>query len=333
MTSGPTIAAIEAAREVIAGRVHRTPVLASTSAAAAIQERTGVSVADGRVYLKAEHLQKTGSFKPRGMTARVAALTPEERRRGIITVSAGNAAQGYAYAGRALGVPVTVVMPAAANPSKAAAAAGYGARVILEGDHVGATFAAKDRIAEEEGLVFCHPYDDELVMAGHGSAGLELIEDVPEVDLVIVGIGGGGLIGGVATAVHARRPGVQVIGVEPIGSDAMAQALAAGHPVRIAPVSVADGLNAPFAGERTLEVARAHLADLVLVDEATILGGLRFAMERMKQVLEPAGAAALGALLFGAVRVPPGSRVAVVLSGGNVDVGRVGEMIAGARTG
>src|SRR6185369_13012904 len=176
-----SLAEIEAARALIGGAVHRTPMLSSATAARIVEVATGVRLGDGTVYLKAEHLQKTGSFKPRGMTARVASLSAAERERGIITFSAGNAAQGYAYAGAAMGVPVTVVMPAGAVRSKADAAAGYGARVVLEGDHVGATFAAKDRIAEEEGLTFCHPFDDAAVMAGHASVGLEILEDVPDV--------------------------------------------------------------------------------------------------------------------------------------------------------
>jgi len=323
-----TLAAIEAVRPIVAARVHRTPILSSRAAAAMVERTAGVRLADGTLYLKAEHLQKTGSFKPRGMTAKVAALTDEERRRGIITVSAGNAAQGYAYAGAALGVPVTVVMPAAAVRSKADAAAGYGARVILEGDDVGATFAAKDRIAEQEGLAFCHPYDDAAVMAGHGSAGLELVEDLPDVDVVVVGIGGGGLISGVATAVKGRRPGTRVYGVEPSGSDAISQALAAGDTVRITPRSVADGLNAPFAGELNMEMIRAVVDAVIRIDDPTILAGLRFAVERMKQVLEPAGAAALAATLFGRVPIRSDERVCVVTSGGNVEVTRLGELLA-----
>ena len=327
MTLPIDLKAIEAAREVIAGRVHRTPILSSKAAAAVVERSTGMLLGDGTLYLKAEHLQKTGSFKPRGMTAKVASLSADEWRRGIITFSAGNAAQAYAYAGAALGVPVTVVMPAAANRSKANAAAGYGARVVLEGDHVGETFAAMERIRIEDGLTFCHPFDDATVMAGHGSAGLEIIEDVPEVDVVVVGIGGGGLISGVATAVKARRPSARVYGIEPEGSDAVTQGLAAGQVVRITPKSVADGLNAPFGGELTLPVIRERVDEVILLDDATILGGLRFAVERMKQVLEPAGAAALAATLYGRVPIRTGERVCVVASGGNVDVSRLGELL------
>ena len=322
-----TLAQIEAAREVIAGKVHRTPLLSSVAAARHIAETAAVRLGGDRLFLKAEHLQKTGSFKARGMTARVAALTAEERAHGIITVSAGNAAQGYAYAGAALGVPVTVVMPAAANPTKARAAAGYGARVVLEGDRMDQTFAAVDRIRDEEGLVFCHPFDDAHVIAGHGSAGLEIFEDLPDVDVVVVGIGGGGLISGIAAAIRGLRPSARVIGVEPVTSDAMHRALGEGKPVAIQPGSVADGLNAPFAGELTLAMVGALVEEVVLVDDATILAGLRFAAERTKQVIEPAGAAALAATLSGRVRIRDGEKVAVVLSGGNVDVGRLGELV------
>ena len=321
---------IESARSVIAGAVHRTPMLSSRTAAAIVEAATGSKPADGRVFLKAEHLQKTGSFKPRGMVAKVASLTDAERRAGIITISAGNAAQGYAYAGAAVGVPVTVVMPASANPMKAAAAAGYGAEVVLEGADTGEAFAAMERIRAARGLTFCHPFDDPVVIAGHGSVGLELLEDLSDVDVVIVPIGGGGLISGVAAAVRQSRRGVRVYGVEPTGSNAMTLALAAGAPVTIVPRSVADGLNAPFAGAWTLDMVRRYVDDVITIDEPVILAGLRFALERLKQVLEPAGAAGLAALLAGRIPIRPGERVCVVLSGGNVDVTRLGEFVAGA---
>lgn len=322
--------AIEAARAVIAGRVHRTPLLASSAAAAVVERATGARIGDGRLHLKAEHLQKTGSFKSRGMTNRVAALTEAERRRGIITVSAGNAAQGYAYAGAALGVPVTVVMPAGAVRSKADAAAGYGARVVLHGDHVGETFAEMERVRDREGLTFCHPFDDARVVAGHGSVGLEILEDLPDVDVVVVGIGGGGLISGVAAALKLSKPSVRVYGIEPEGSDALSRALDAGAPVTISPKSVADGLNAPFAGVLTLELVDRYVDQVILIDDSRILGGMRFAIERMKQVLEPAGAAALAATLFGRVPIRAGERVCVVASGGNVEVARLGALLDGA---
>ncbi len=324
------LAHIRAVRPIVAERVHRTPMLGSTAAARQILAAIGVRIAGDRLYLKAEHLQKTGSFKPRGMTARVARLSKDERRRGIITVSAGNAGQGYAFAGAAFGVPVTVVMPAGANPSKVQAVAGYGARVVMEGDDVGATFGVMQRIRDEQGLVFCHPYDDPDVIAGHGSAGLEILDDLPDVDVVVVGMGGGGLISGVAAAIRGVRPAARVYGVEPTGSNAVTLGLAAGAPVSVQSRSVVDGLSAPFAGELPLAMIGALVEDVILIDDATILGGMRFAMERMKQVVEPAGAAALAATLTGRVPLRAGETVAVVLSGGNVDVSRLGEFLAAA---
>lgn len=322
------LARILEVRPVVAAAVHRTPILSSATAASVIEDRHGIRVADGRVHLKAEHLQKTGSFKPRGATARVAALTPDERRRGIITISAGNAAQGYAFAGAAAGVPVTVVMHSAVVRSKVEATRGYGAELILEGADTGAAFVALERIRAERGLVFCHPWDDPDVIAGHGSVGLEILEDIPDVDVVVVGIGGGGLISGVAAAIREQRPAVRVYGVEPETSDAMSRALASGEIVRIVPTSVADGLNAPYAGEWSLAMCRHYLEGVIRIDDATILAGLRFALERLKQVLEPAGAAALGALLAGAIPIRDRERVCVVLSGGNVDTSRLGSFLA-----
>jgi threonine dehydratase len=321
---------ILAARDTIAGRVHRTPLLSSATAASQLAAAGGPHLADGRLYLKAENLQKTGSFKPRGTLNRIASLTPDERARGAITMSAGNAGQAYAWAGREGGVPMTVVMPAAANPTKVEACRGYGAEVVLEGEHVGDAFRALQRIRDERGLTFVHPFNDRAMIAGDGTAGLDILDDLPDVDVVVVGIGGGGLISGVAAAIKERRPAVRIHGVEPETADAMTQAFAAGKPVEIQPRSVADGLGAPFAGELTLAMCRHYLDGIAILDDATILGGVRFALERMKQVLEPAGAAALAAVLSGRIPIADGERVCVLASGGNVDVGRLGQLLAAA---
>lgn len=324
------IADIEAAAERISGSVQRTPILTSTTAAAWVRRATGVRLGEDRLFLKAEHLQKTGSFKARGMTNRMVTLPAEARAGGAITLSAGNAGQAYAWAGRSAGVPVTVVMPEAAVRSKVDACLGYGARVVLHGSHVGETFAEMERIRDRDGLTFVHPFDDPAVIAGNGTAGLELIEDLPEIDVVVVGVGGGGLIGGVAAAVKGRRSAARVIGVEPEQSNALSLALERGEIVTIQPQSVADGLNAPFAGRWTVAMARRHVDEIVPLDEPTILAGLRFALERLKQVVEPAGAAALAAVLAGRVEIRDGERVAVVVSGGNLEVSRIGELVAGA---
>jgi threonine dehydratase len=325
-----SLAEIVAARERIGALVHRTTLMSSATAAAWTMAATGARIADDRLYLKPEHLQKTGSFKPRGMTNRIATLDDSERSRGVITLSAGNAGQAYAWAGRAAGVKVTVVMPAGAVRSKVEACVGYGARVVLHGAHVGETFAEMERIRDEEGLRFVHPFDDPAVIAGNGSIGLELLDDQPELDVVVVGVGGGGLIAGVAAALKERRPGIRVYGVEPTRSNAVSLAMERSEVVRIQPESVADGLGAPFAGAWTLAMAQRYLDDVILLDDPTILAGMRFAIERLKQVLEPAGAAALAALLAGQIPIKDGERVCVVLSGGNVEVDRIGQLLAEA---
>jgi threonine dehydratase len=323
---------IRRARERIAGRIHRTPMLSSATAARLVEARTGKRLKDGRVYVKAEHLQKTGSFKPRAALSKLTSLSAKERRAGVITLSAGNAAQAYAWAGSVEGVAVTVTMPARAVRSKVEASRDYGAEVVLHGEHVGETLARLQELIDERGLTLVHPFDDPEVIAGNGSAGLEILEDLPDVDVVVVGVGGGGFISGVATALKESRPDVRVYGVEPEGSDAVSRAIKAGQVVRIDPVSVADGLGAPFAGEWTLPICRRYVNEIVLLDDATILAGLRLAAERMKQVLEPAGAAALAALLSGRIPIRDGDRVCVVASGGNVERSRLGEFLEGPIT-
>jgi threonine dehydratase len=325
-----TLRQIREARPLLAGRVHRTPLFNSATAGRIIAATSGVAIADGRLHLKAEHLQKTGSFKPRGGLVRLAALTPDQRRRGVITMSAGNAGQSYAWASHEAGVHCVVVMPADAVRSKVEACVGYGAEVVLHGADVGEAFERMHELREERGLTLVHPFDDPHVIAGNGSIGLELIEDLADLDVVVVGVGGGGLIAGVAAAVKELRPSVRVYGVEPEGSDALSRALAAGEVVRLQPRSVADGLGSPFAGVLPLAMAQRYVDEVILLDDPTILGGLRFAIERLKQVVEPAGAAPLAAVLSGRVPLREGDRVAVILSGGNVDVTRLGSLIEAA---
>jgi threonine dehydratase len=327
-----TLAGIRAMRAKLADRIHHTPMLSSATAARIAGGAAGSGLGDGRLYLKAEHLQKTGSFKPRAALARISSLDAEARRRGAITISAGNAGQAYAWAGREAGVPVTVVMPEAAVASKVAACLEYGAEVVLHGAHVGESMVRLERLREERGLTLVHPYDDPEVLLGNGSCGLEILEDLPDVDVVVMGVGGGGLLGGVAVALKESRRGVRVFGVEPIGSDALRQAVAAGAPVPITPVSIADGLGAPIAGRLATQIARRYVEDVVLIDDPTILAGVRFAIERLKQVVEPAGAAALAAVLTGAIPLRRNDRVCVILSGGNVAVDRLGDLLAGAAT-
>ena len=331
MSESPvTLSAIRATRRILDGRIHRTQILSSATAARVARDACGVRLADDRLYLKAEHLQKTGSFKPRAALARIASLSADERRRGAITISAGNAGQAYAWAAREAGVPMTVVMPEGADASKVAACVGYGAEVVLHGRHVGESLEHLHRLRDERGLTLVHPYDDPEVLLGNGSCGLEILEDLPDVDVVVVAVGGGGLIGGVLVALRESRPRIRVYGVEPEGSDALHQAIAAGAPVPLTPRSVADGLNAPSAGRLATSIARHYLEDVLLLPDAAILAGLRFSVERLKQVVEPAGAAALAAVVTGAVPLRAGDRVCVILSGGNVAVDRLGDLLAGA---
>ena len=331
-TDEVTLERIRATRELVAPRVHHTPMLSSATAARFAGTATGARPADDRLYLKAESLQKTGSFKPRAALARIASLTRDERARGAITISAGNAGQAYAWAGREAGVPVTVVMPEAAVRSKVDACRGYGAEVVLHGRDVGQTLARMHELVETRGLTVVHPYDQPEVIAGNGSLGLEILEDLPDVDVVVVGVGGGGLISGVTIALKESKPTIRVYGVEPETSDALRRGIEAGEPVPIVPTSVADGLGAPHGGRFAIAIARRYLDGIVLIDDPTILAGVRFGLERLKLVLEPAGSAALAAVLTGAIPIHEGDRVCVILSGGNVATDRLADLLAMARS-
>jgi threonine dehydratase len=290
---------VHAAREAIAGRLHRTPVL------------TSETLGDG-VFLKAELFQKTGSFKPRGVVTKLASLTADERSRGVIAISAGNHAQAVAWAAAREGLDALVVMWRGASEAKLAATRGYGAAVDLEAGNPAQAFDRLDVLLEETGRTLVHPFDDPLTIAGQGTVGLEILEQVPDVDTIVVPVGGGGLIAGIATVAAGRA---RVIGVEPELSTAMHSGLAAGERVEVTPSSIADGLNAPHAGRRALEIVRERVEDVVLVSEGEIEDAFRFLYERAKLACEPAGAAAVAALRAGKVA---GERVVAVVSGGNV---------------
>ena len=314
------IADVERAREVVAPVLHRTPILSSR----ALGERLGASA-----FLKAENFQRTGSFKPRGAVYAVSRLSAEQRGAGIVTMSAGNAAQAIAFAASTARVKVTVAMPETAPKTKVDATRGYGAEVVFAADMT-KLIALVETLRSKTGAYFLHPYDDAAMVAGHGTVALEILEDVPDADVLVVGVGGGGLIAGVATAAKARRPGARVIGVEPTGANAMRRALDAGVPVRLERIdTIADGLAAPIAGTLPLEIVGRLVDDVVVVDDAVILEGVRFLAQRAKLVAEPAGGAAVGALLAGAVRVRPGERVVAIVSGGNVDASRLADILRG----
>jgi threonine dehydratase len=303
------LADVEAAREAIDDRLHRTPTFTSGT----LSELTGA-----RIFLKAELFQKTGSFKPRGVLTNLAALTDEQRQRGVIGISAGNHAQALAWGAAAEGIDALLVMWQGASDAKIEATRGYGAEVDLASPGPTEAFDRLAELVEQSGRTLVHPFDHPLTIAGQGTVGLELIEDVPDADVVVVPVGGAGLISGIATVVKGRKPEARVIGVEPELSPALHEALAAGKPVPVNPRSIADGLGAPFAGEHSLEICRERADGVVLVTEEEIKAGMRFLYARAKLACEPAGAATTGALLAGKIPLAPGETVVAVVSGGNV---------------
>ena len=321
LTTALTLDDVLRAREAIGGRLHRTPVFTS----ATLSERAG-----GEVALKAELFQRTGSFKPRGVLTNLAALSDDERRGGVVGISAGNHAAALAYGAAQAGIDCLVVMWEGASEAKIAATRGYGAEVDLAAAGPAQAFDRLHEVMAETGRTLVHPFDGPRTMAGQGTVGLEIVEDVPDVAVVVVPIGGGGLIGGVSTAVRALRPDARVIGVEPEISTAMHAAVAAGEPVPVEPRSVADGLNAPFAGTSCLAAVREHVEQVVLVSENEIKDAFRFLYQRAKLACEPAGAAATAALLAGKVPFEPGERVVAIVSGGNVEA-RIASDILGGR--
>ena len=309
------IARIRTAAARIAGKVHHTPLFSATS----LGERVGV-----RLYLKCENFQKTGSFKPRGALNKVLSLSDAERARGLVTVSAGNHAQAVAWAARIAGASCVVVMPTDAPASKMDAVRGYGAEVVTHPDRA-TLFDKLNEVRSARGLTFVHPFDDPDVLAGAGTTGLEILEDLPDVDAVVVPVGGGGLLGGVASAIKQTKPSVQIVAVELAAGPGLGPALAAGKPVP-APRpagTLADGMTPPFVGALPLEIAREAVDEIVTVTEEAIIEAMKLLMTRAKLYVEGSGAAATAALLAGSIRFAPGTRVVAIVSGGNVDLARI----------
>ena len=287
-----------AAAERIRGRVHRTPTFTSSTLGAGVR-------------LKAELFQKTGSFKVRGVLNKLATLSGEEKARGVIGISAGNHAQALAWGAAQEGIDALLVMWASASEAKIAATRGYGAAVDLEAHDPASAFERLHVLVAETGRTLVHPFDDPVVIAGQGTVALELLEDAPELDTIVVPTGGGGLVAGIAAAAPDRR----VVAVEPRRSTAVHDALAAGRPVPVVPDSIADGLSAPFAGTNALALLQANDVESVLVSEEEIEEAFRFVYARTKLACEPAGAVGVAAVLAGKVG---GVAVGIVVSGGNV---------------
>ncbi|MDH4226334.1 MAG: threonine ammonia-lyase [Deltaproteobacteria bacterium] len=302
---------IKEASKKLRGIVERTPLVYSTS----FSRMFGASV-----YLKLENLQKTGSFKVRGAYNKISSLSSEEKDRGVITASSGNHAQGVAWASALLKVKCCVVMPETSQQVKQTAASGYGANLTLKGKNFGEAYDEALKMAAAEGITFIPPYDDDLVIAGQGTIGIEILEDLSDVDTVIVPVGGGGLISGIATALKHANPNIRVYGVEADAATSCVDSLREGHavPAENRP-TIADGIAVKKVSERTFNIIREKVEDVVIVAEDSIAEAVLKFMERKKLVVEGAGAVPLAALIEN--KIPkPGNKVVLVVSGGNIDV-------------
>ena len=306
-----SLSEIVAARRRLDGVIVRTPCVAS----AALSELTGA-----QIFCKQEYLQRTGSFKERGARNALAQLTPEQAQRGVIAASAGNHALGLAWHGRLLGIPVTVVMPRFAPLVKVSRCRQFGATVRLHGDSLEDARGEAVRLAQEQQLTYVHPFENAQVIAGQGTLGFEILEQVPDAEAVIVPVGGGGLLAGMATVLRELKPDLQVIGVEPVNAASFAAGLAAGAPVRV-PIryTLADGLAVAEAGQQALAIARPLVGRMVQVGEESLALAILRLAELEKCIIEGAGAAALAALLSGSLPDLAGRRVVLLLSGGNID--------------
>jgi threonine dehydratase len=299
---------VRAAYERTKAFAVRTPTVPS----AALRAVFGLDI-----WLKAELLQTTGSFKVRGVINTLLQLSSAERRAGVVSMSAGNHASALAYGARIADIHATIVMPQFADPGKVGATVQHGGEVIQTDRPLAEVMA---EVQAERSLTLVHPFDDPRIIAGAGAVGLELLEDVPDPDLIVVPVGGGGLISGVAAAARLLAPRTRVVGVEPATAPGMTVALRAGRPVHLeSPRSVADGLAAPFAGQHTLACVRSWVESVVLVEDDDLLAAVGLLAREAKLAAEAAGAAGLAALIAGQIDIAPGSRVVLVISGGNID--------------
>jgi threonine dehydratase len=314
-----TLQDVRDAADRIEGVAHRTPV---------IRSRTLDGRAGAQVFLKAENLQRGGAFKFRGAYNAIARLSPGQLARGIVAYSSGNHAQAAALAARELGSSAVIVMPADSPAAKLDAVAGYGAEIVTYDRYTGDRAAIAGGLGEQRGLALIPPYDHADIVAGQGTATLELLDQAGELDAIVVPVSGGGLIAGSAIAAKGLHPGVRVIGVEPETADDTRQSLAAGKPVSIGvPHTIADGLAVPAPGDLTFAINRRLVDEIVVVSDDELRDAMRFAVDRLKLVLEPSGAAGLAALLTGRISPVP-ARIGVILSGGNVGAARLAQLLA-----
>lgn len=313
-----TIEDVRAAARRLEGVAHRTPVLTSRT----LNART-----NAEIFLKCENFQRMGAFKFRGAYNRIVQLDPEQRRGGVVAFSSGNHAQGVALASRLLGVPAVIVMPEDAPKSKIAATQEYGAEVVFYDRHRSHRAEIAQQLCDERGATLVPPFNDAQVIAGAGTAVLELMEEVEGIDAIAAPVGGGGLLSGSSIAAHGFDPGIEIFGVEPEAGNDAQQSLEQGHIVQIeVPRTIADGLQTQAPGPLTFSTMQRHHAKIATVTDTQLVDGMRFAFERMKIVLEPSGAAALAAVMSGKIPVA-GKRVGIVISGGNVDATRFAQLL------
>jgi threonine dehydratase len=314
LVSAPTVEDVYAARDRLASHLPRTPLFT----AGALGKMTHTNL-----RLKAENLQRTGSFKARGALNAVLRLSPEQKSHGVVTFSAGNHGQALAFAATASGVNCTVFMAQNAVPAKVEAIRGYGAEIRFGAD-IGVAFEAMEIFRQQTGATFISPFADPDVIAGQGTVVLEILDEFPEVEQIIVPVGGGGLLCGTALVAKTLRPDIRIVGVEPEGSTAVLQGLRAGQPVRIARnETIADGLSAPFTGEIVISLAAQYVDDMITLTDDEIAQALVLILTRTKLLVEPAGAASVAALLTGKAAVPHGANTVAILSGGNVGLDRL----------
>lgn len=318
MMSTVTLTDIKKAQERLGSIPHRTPLDCSRT----FSEMTG-----GKIYTKQENLQKTGSFKLRGALNKIMTLSPEESRRGVIAASAGNHAQGVAFAATAQEISSVIVMPEGAPLAKAAATKSYGAEVILFGKTYDDAYAHAKKIQEEEKLTFIHAFNDPFVIAGQGTIGLEILEELPDLDTLVVPMGGGGLAAGMAVAVKEMNPKIRIIGVQSEGAPALSLSFQQGTVVGTEEAkTIADGIAVKQPGDLTFELIRRYVDEVVTVSEAEIARAILLMLERSKLIVEGAGAVSLAATLFGKIKVPKGPLVSLI-SGGNIDVNAISRII------